>query len=120
MTIQPVDRAFSDSSALVSYEDCVLFVQAFLDTFVHGDLKPWAVGFEPPLTYNLIVSLRKGKAAKAVPRVVQRILSSLGYNTQLINSQNNNTRYRLYFQFQDLKKLAEFQERVKNIKRQQQ
>jgi hypothetical protein len=119
MTIQPADRAFSDSSALVSYEDCVLFVQAFLDTFVHGDLKPWAAGFEPPLTYNLIVSFRKGKAAKAIPRVVQRILSSLGYDTQLINSQLSNGELGVYFQFQDSKKLTVFQERLKSIKRQQ-
>jgi hypothetical protein len=120
MTIQPVDRAFSDSSALVSYEDCVLFVQAFLNTFVHGDLKPWVAEFKPPLTYNLIVSLRKGKAAKAVPRVIQRILSNLGYNTQLINGQPSVGKIGAYFQFQDLEKLVEFQERIKSIKRQQQ
>jgi hypothetical protein len=117
MTINPAERAFPDPSALVAYEDGLLFVQAFLNTFAHGDLKPWAAKFEPPLNYTLLISIRNGKAAKATPRVVQKLLAVCGYNTTLINNRLTAAEYGNYFQFHDLEKLTEFHEQLKIIKR---
>jgi hypothetical protein len=118
MMINPAERAFSDPSSFVAYEDCEFFVQSSLNMLPHGEFKPWAAGFEPPLNYNFLVSLRNGKAPKAAPNVIQRILTSFGYETKIINRLLATGKRGAYFQFQNAEKLTEFQERLKIFRKQ--
>lgn len=106
-------RSLPQSSLLVSYKECARFAQAYLKSFAHGNLKPWAASRQPVMNYSSLVSIRNGKMEKPVPLLINRILEENGFTTQRISVQVSANERATYFQFPDKDKLAEFKRKLK-------
>ncbi|MDU0372340.1 hypothetical protein ACFST9_13610 [Hymenobacter monticola] len=75
-----VPLPFPDLSLTVSYADALLYGQARLKMLGSGELKPFCETHQ--LTYTNIVNLKNGKLKREEPRLLQRVLSSLGLPAQ--------------------------------------
>jgi hypothetical protein len=73
---------FPDLSLTVSYADALLYAQGRLKMLGSGELKPFCETHQ--LTYTNIVNLKNGKLKRDEPRLVQRVLGSLGITAQLL------------------------------------
>jgi hypothetical protein len=112
MAPAPTSRSFPHTSLLASYEECARFAQAYLQSFAHGDLKPWAASRQPPMNYRSLITFKNGKMAKPTPRIIQKILEENGFITQRISSYLSADERATYFQFPSKDKLMEFKKKL--------
>ena len=107
--------SFPPDSLLIAYEECERFVQAYLQSFSYGELKPWAADRKPAMNYRTLSSLRNGKMRKPVPLIVNRILEERGFVTKRISAQVSTDERATYFQFPDKEKLADFKKEFRAL-----
>ena len=77
---KPASSAASDPGLLISYDEGLAFVQHWLSSFMHGDLKPWTE--KQQLNYSMIVNLKNGRIPRPIPRLIQKIMAVLGINLE--------------------------------------
>ncbi|GAA4363937.1 hypothetical protein GCM10023185_33020 [Hymenobacter saemangeumensis] len=96
---------FPDLSLTVSYADALLYAQGRLKMLGSGELKPFCETHR--LTYTNIVNLKNGKFRREEPRLVQRVLGSLGIPAQQLRFPL--TSRTTWFVLPDAEALASFQ-----------
>ncbi|SHL96279.1 hypothetical protein [Hymenobacter psychrotolerans] len=96
---------FPDLSLTVSYADALLYAQARLKMLGSGELKPFCETHQ--LTYTNIVNLKNGKLKREEPRLVQRVLGSLGLPAQQLRFPLSSKT--TWFVLPDTEALASFQ-----------
>ncbi|QKG55033.1 hypothetical protein [Hymenobacter sp. BRD67] len=89
----------------VSYADTLLYAQGRLKMLGNGELKPFCEAHQ--LTYTNVVNLKNGKLKRDEPRLVQRVLASLGIPAQLLRFPL--TGKTTWFVLPDAQALASFQ-----------
>ncbi len=70
--------AASHPSLIIPYDEALQYVQHWLNSFMHGELKPWAQ--EQQLNYSMVVNLRNGRINRPIPRLIQKIMAALGFD----------------------------------------
>lgn len=68
----------AEPALVIPYDECLQYVQLQLNSFIHGDLKPWTE--EQQLNYSMIVNLKNGRLAGPTPRLIQKIMTVFGFN----------------------------------------
>ncbi|GAB3840795.1 hypothetical protein [Hymenobacter jeollabukensis] len=77
-------RAFKDPKLAVPYSEAEELISAYLNSLPHGGLKEYAETGEPGLSYTALVTLKNGKSQRPSPLAVQRILRTLGFETEVV------------------------------------
>lgn len=105
----------SDPALVVSYEEGARYVQARLNSFVHGDLKQWVEQAEPKISYQMAVGLKNETLLREAPKLVQRLLLAFGMDTEAKQGfdQQGNTTYQFVFRSADA--LALFRQQLAQI-----
>ncbi|MFD2784027.1 hypothetical protein [Hymenobacter rubripertinctus] len=67
-------------SLVISYEECLQYVQNELNSFMHGELKPWTE--RQQLNYSMIVNVKNGRVPRPIPKLVQKIMGVFGFHLE--------------------------------------
>lgn len=78
----PIPLGFPDLSLSAPYADCLRYVQYRLKAIAQGELTHFCA--QHSLTYTNVVNLKNGKLKRDEPRLVQRLLRALGFETEII------------------------------------
>lgn len=103
---------FTDPKKAVSYEEAENLIRAYLNTLPHGGLKEF-VEREftdkkiPGLNYTSLISLKNKKLSRPAPLAVQRVLRTLGYETDVQRAPDKSTHL---YTFKKPKELAAFKD----------
>ncbi|WP_345108414.1 hypothetical protein [Hymenobacter algoricola] len=77
----PVPASVADSPGLIiTYDEAFQYVQDWLNSFMHGDLKPWVETQQ--LNYSMVINLRNGRIPRPMPRLIRKIMADLGFDLQ--------------------------------------
>jgi hypothetical protein len=108
----PAKGPFTDRKNAVSYQEAEGLIRAYLNTLPHGGLKEF-VDREftdkniPGLNYTSLVSLKNKKLSRPAPLAVQRVLRTLGYETEVQRAPDKSTHL---YTFKKPKDLAAFKD----------
>lgn len=113
---QPPPFPFAaDPTLLVTYADCERYVRARMNSFIHGELKPWLEQIQPAVSYTAAVGLKNETLMRESPKLVQRLLAACGYETQAMQWRAPDGVAVYHFAFASKEALATFRQQLAMI-----
>ncbi|WP_157530246.1 hypothetical protein [Hymenobacter norwichensis] len=105
----PASMAAPNPGITFSYEEGLSYVQHHLNSFMHGELKPWA--HERHLNYSMVVNLKNGRLTRPMPHLVQQIIVSMGFDLKAKRIKKDN-QFEVEFSLLDASQIALFRARM--------
>jgi len=113
---QPIPTPIgSDPALVVSYDECLRYVKAQLNSFLHGDLKMWTEQHTPKISYHMTVGLKNDSLLREAPKLVQRLLAAFGMETVARQGYGEDGRPTYVFEFKSPDQLALFRQQLAQL-----